>query len=221
MCAGGLYLVATTDGLPIETVEISGSRHVTSEHILSVTELHRAPVFLASAREARDVLLGLPAVRDAHVEVELPGTARIALFEREAIGRWIVGTMEWFVDGEGVLFASSDPTAGPALRVRDARTGAREAGERLEPDLVASALRLAKVAPGELRADATAPAVRIDAGPSGIVLESGGGWEIRFGGPERIEEKLALAMRFLRDEPGRRLEYLDVRSTDRIVFSPE
>lgn len=180
------------------------------------------PLFRASAAEARTALLGLAAVRDARVEIALPQVrGRIALTEREAAARWVVGATEWFVDPEGVLFPSDDATAAPALRVRDLRAPERAAGERIEPALVTAALRLAKIAPGELRADAVSPAVRIEAGPNGIVLASGAGWEIRFGAPERIEEKLAVAQRFLREQPGRRLEYVDVRSAERIVFSPQ
>ncbi|MGH2499083.1 MAG: hypothetical protein ACRDF0_03195, partial [Candidatus Limnocylindria bacterium] len=74
---------------------------------------------------------------------------------------------------------------------------------------------------GELRADATRPRARIDRGASGLVLESGAGWEIRFGGAERFAEKLALAREFLRNERDRPLDYLDVRSPDRIVVSPQ
>ena len=206
---------------PIGAVEVLGARHVTADAARRATGLAGVPVFRASAADARSALLRISAVRDARVELELPTSARIVLSEREAVGRWTVGAVEWFVDGEGVLFASSDPTAAPALRVRDERAPTREAGERVEAPLVAAALRLAKVAPGELRADATAPAVRVEPGTDGIVLETGGGWEVRFGGPERIEEKLALVVRFLRDEPSRRLEYVDVRSTEHIVFCPD
>lgn len=221
ICTAGLALVLTPDIQRIQDVEIVGARHVSRDHVIAVTGLLTAPIFLVSASEARTVLLGIPAVREARVEIALPDSARISLVEREAVGRWVAGPLEWFVDPDGVLFASSDPTAAPALRVLDDRSPSRSAGERIDPALVAGALRLAKIAPGELRLDATAPRVRIDAGPSGIVLETGGGWEVRFGEPQGIEEKLALLMRFLRDEPGRRLEYVDVRSTDRIVFSPE
>jgi hypothetical protein len=133
----------------------------------------------------------------------------------------VVGATEWFVDPDGVLFASVDPSAAPALRVRDLRAAQRRAGERVDTALVAATLRLAKIAPGELRADASAPAVRIEPGPDGIVLASGAGWEIRFGSADRIEEKLANAQRFLRDQPSRRLEYVDVRSAERIVFNPQ
>ena len=56
---------------------------------------------------------------------------------------------------------------------------------------------------------------------SGLVLRFGSAWEIRFGGPEAFDEKLALAKRYLRDNPQRRLDYVDVRSVDRIVVSPQ
>lgn len=206
---------------PIPAVEVAGARHVTVDAVYRMTGLLGVPIFRASAIEARDALLGEAAIREARVELGLPTSARVVLTEREASGRWVVGAVEWFIDADGVLFASSDPTAAPALRVRDQRTTSLSAGERMDPGLVAAALRLAKIAPGELRPDATAPSVRIDGGPNGIVLETGGGWEVRFGEPSGIEEKLALLVRFLRDEPGRRLDYVDVRSTDRIVFSPE
>lgn len=206
---------------PIAAVEVSGARHVARDKAVAATGLGGAPVFRASAYDARAALLRDPAIRDARVEVQVPAAARITLTEREAAGRWVVGATEWFVDADGVLFGSVDPTAAPALRVRDERTASRSAGERLDPALVAAALRLAKIAPGELRADASAPAVRVEGGPNGIVLASGAGWEVRFGTADRIDQKLALAQRFLRERPSARLEYVDVRSPERIVFSPQ
>lgn len=221
-CAGGLAYLAYWDTTPIEAVEVAGARHVSPSRALATADLHSQPLFRASAADARASLLGLAAVRGARVEIRLPeAKAFITIGEREAAGRWVVGPLEWFVDADGVLFPSDDPAAAPSLRVRDLRTTQRGAGDRVEPAYVAAALRLAKIAPGELRPDATAPAVRIEPGANGIVLASGAGWEIRFGTPERIDEKLELAQRFLRDQPSRRLEYVDVRSAERIVFSPQ
>ena len=163
----------------------------------------------------------MPAVKDARVEISLPSSARLRLVEREAIGRWVASDgLEWFIDADGVLFPSSDPTAAPQLRVVDERT-ARHAGERLDPALVQVAMRLAAIAPGELRADATAARTVMTVGSSGLVLRFGSGWEIRFGGPEAFDDKLGLVRRFLRDNPQRRLDYVDVRSADRIVVSPQ
>ncbi len=221
ICAAGVVALALAAVQPIAAVEVTGGRHVTAAQAIASSGLSGRPIFQASSVEARAALLRIAAVRDARVELVLPAAAKVTLLEREAAGRWDVGATEWFVDAEGVLFASADASAAPALKVRDDRTSSRSAGERIDPALVLATLRLARIAPGELRADAKAPAVRIEPGANGIVLASGAGWEIRFGGPERIDDKLAVALRFLRDQPDRRLEYVDVRSPDRIVYSPQ
>ena len=218
-----LAVLALAPLLPVSTIDVRGGRHVTRELAIVTSGLDGTPVFRASAADARARLRVLPAVRDATVELELPGTARIVLVERTAVGRWIGGGLEWFVDAEGVVFGSADSTAAPALRVRDERVaqGHALAGERLDPSLVAAAMRLAAIAPGELRPDLTRPEVVMTAGQAGLVLRSGAGWEIRFGNADRFAEKLALAKRILRDEPERRLDYLDVRSPDHIVIAPQ
>ncbi len=214
----GLGLLAFSDAPKVAAVSVSGARHVGADAARAASGLVGAPLFRASAAQARATLLRLPAVRDARVDVALPaGDARIALVEREAVGRWVVGGVEWFVDAGGVLFASADASAAPSLRVRDTRSSAHAAGDRIDAALVAAAMRLAAVAPGELRADAVAPRVRVDAGASGLVLESGAGWEVRFGEPVGIEEKLALAERTLRERGDQRLEYVDVRTAGFIV----
>ena len=199
---------------------MSGARHTEPAAAISASGLEGVRAFRASAAEARARLRSLPAVREASVELDVLGTFRIVLVEREAAGRWIAGGIEWFVDREGVLFSSVDPLAAPALRVTDDSLPRRSAGDRIDPALVDVALRLAALAPGELRADMRAPSVRIEAGPSGIVVGSGARWELRFGSAERFDEKLAVARQFLRNEPERPLDYVDVRSPDRIVFSP-
>jgi hypothetical protein len=205
---------------PIAAVEVAGARHVTRAAAIERTGLVGVPIFRASAAGARAALLGLPALRDARVELALPAGARVTLVEREAAARWVVGATEWFIDADGVLFASADATAAPSLRIRDDRSPSRAAGDQLDTAHVAATLRLAKVAPGELRSDATAPSVRIEAGANGIVLASGAGWEIRFGGPDRVEEKLQAAITVLRGSGDRRLEYVDVRTLPQVVVSP-
>jgi hypothetical protein len=204
----------------ISAVDVVGARHLTVAQATSASGLLGRPAFQASASEGRAALVRLPALRDARVDLGLPASARVTLIEREAAARWVVGATEWFIDADGVLFASADASAAPSLRVRDLRSPARAPGERVDPALVASALRLAKVAPGELRSDATAPAVRIEPGPNGIVLSSGAGWEIRFGTSDRVEEKLQAALVVLRGSPDRRLEYVDVRTLPQVVVSP-
>ena len=200
---------------------VVGGKHVSRDAARSQSGLDGVPTFLASAADARAQLRTLAAVRDARVEILLPGAARITLVERQAVGRWVASdNVEWFIDASGILFPSIDRTGAPDLRVFDER-GARSAGERIDPPaLVEAALRLAALAPGELRTDATEVRVVMTAGANGLVVRTAARWEIRFGTADRFDEKLSLAKRFLVDNPTRRLDYVDVRSPDRIVFSP-
>jgi cell division septal protein FtsQ len=211
--------LATTPA--IAAVDVVGARHVRVGQAIAQSGLLDQATFSASAADARARLVALAAVKDARVELQLPSSARLVLVERDAIGRWVSSNgLEWFVDAEAVIFPSADASAAPQLRVTDERLP-KTAGERLDPALVQVALRLAAIAPGELRSDATAPRAVMTAGSTGLVLRFGTGWEIRFGGPEAFDAKLALAKRYLRDNPQRRLDYVDVRSADRIVVSPQ
>ena len=141
---------------------------------------------------------------------------------RAAVLRWLSGSpsgAELFVDAEGMLFSSIDPRGAPDVRVSD-ENGPRKAGDRLDPALVEAAMKLTRLGPQELRPDATAPRVVLTAGANRLVLRVAAGWEIRFGGPERIDDKIANARRYLRDNPLRKLDYVDVRTPDSIVVSP-
>lgn len=222
----GLVIVALVPAPRVSEVEVSGAHHVAPAAAAERSGLRGRPLFSASTTDARRLLLALPAVRDATIVLSLPDRARIAIVERTPVARWILGPTEWFVDGDGVLFGSADPAAAPGVRITDDRDATRSCagtsgGRCVDPALLAAALRLAAIAPGDLRADVQRPEVRIDRTATGLTLRTGSGWEIRFGGPEDLERKLELARRFLRDNPARRLDYLDVRSPERIVFSPQ
>lgn len=225
LSAAALVALARAPAPVVTELAVSGVRHLAAASVADRSGLRGQPIFEASGAQARARLLALPAVRDATVALALPAQARIAITERVAVGRWIIGAAEWFVDAEGVLFGSQDAAAAPQLRVADDREATRtcaavSGGRCVDPALLAAALRLAATRPGELRADLVKPQVRIDRAASGLVLGSGSGWEIRFGGPDDLDRKLDLARTFLRENPTRRLDYLDVRSPDRIVYSP-
>ena len=221
MCAAAILAASIGPFWRIRDVAIEGAHHVAVDAVVAASGLLDAQSFTASAARARDRVVRLPPVRDARVEILIPGRARVVLSERVAIARWVSspsGT-EWFVDADGVLFLSLDPRGAPDLRVTDEQKP-RQAGDRLDPALVDAATKLARLGPQDLRPDATSPRVVLTAGATGLVIRVGAGWEIRFGGAERIDDKNANARRFLRDNPQRKLDYVDVRSPDQIVFSP-
>jgi len=221
MCAAAIVAASIGPFWRIRDVTIEGAHHVAVDTVVATSALLGAQSFTASTARARSRLLQLPAVRDARVEIRIPDRARVVLSERVAVARWqsAAGSTELFVDADGVLFSSLDPRGAPDVRVTDEQK-ARQAGERLDPALIDAATKLARLGPQDLRPDATSPRVVLAAGATGLVLRVAAGWEIRFGGAERIDDKIALARRFLRDNPQRKLDYVDVRSPDQIVFSP-
>jgi cell division septal protein FtsQ len=218
-CAAAIVAAGIGPFWRIRDVSIEGTHHVAVDTVVAASELLDAQTFTASAMRARDRLVRLPAVRDARVEVRIPDRARIVLSERLATLRWVAAGAEWFVDADGVLFSSIDARAAPDLRVSDEQKP-RHAGDRIDPALVDAATKLARLGPQDLRPDATSPRVVLTAGANGLVLRVAAGWEIRFGGAERIDTKITNAKRFLRDNQQRKLDYVDVRSPDQIVFSP-
>ena len=219
MCAAAIVAASIGPFWRIRDIAIEGAHHVAVDTVVAASGLLGAQSFTASSARARDRLVHLPAVRDARVEIRIPDHARVVLSERVAIARWLSSGNEWFVDADGVLFSSLDPRGAPDIRVTDDQK-ARQAGDQLDPALVEAATKLARLGPGDLRPDATSPRVFLAAGTSGLVIRVAAGWEIRFGGAEHIDDKIANARRFLRDNPQRKLDYVDVRSPDQIVFSP-
>jgi cell division septal protein FtsQ len=220
MCAAAIVAASIGPFWRIRDVAIEGAHHVTVDSVVTASGLLGSQAFTASAARARDRLVrALPGVRDARIELRIPDQARVLLTERVAIARWLSGGVEWFVDADGMLFSSIDPRGAPDLRISDEQQ-ARQAGDRLDPALVDAATKLARLGPQELRADAASPRVVLGSGGTGLFLRVAAGWEIRFGGAERIDDKIANARRFLRDNQQRKLDYVDVRSPDQIVFSP-
>lgn len=224
VCAAVLLVIGVSGSPKVVALSVHGARHLTRDQVVAAAGLTGKPVFSASAAVARASLLRLMAVRDAQVRITLPDNVEIDVAERDAVARWVVGSVEWYVDADGALFASADPQGAPLIRVTDDRAATKSCagsagGRCVDPALLAAALRLTRIAPGELRADAIKPEVRVDA-TQGLVVRSGAGWEIRFGSADDLEKKLSNAKKVLSDDPKRRLDYIDVRSPDRIVFSP-
>ena len=224
-CGITLAVLALSGSPRVASVSVTGAHHLNADAVKVATGLAGRPVFTTGTAEARAALLRLPAVRDARVQISLPDAAHVDLIERDAIGRWTIAGVDWLVDADGVVFVSLDPQSAPQLRAFDDRDAtkacaAKGGGRCVDPAVVAGAFRLARITPGELRADATKPEVHVDP-TQGLVVRSGAGWEIRFGTPDELERKLSNAKKLLSDNPTRRLDYVDVRSPDRIVFSPQ
>ena len=136
LCAAAIVAATVGPFWRIREVSVEGTHHVAVDTVVNASALDGAQTFTASAARARERLLTLPAVRDARIEITVPDRAGIVVTERAALGRWVAAGLEWFVDADGVLFASIDPRAAPELRVTDERGARRNLHVRDRAELI-------------------------------------------------------------------------------------
>jgi cell division septal protein FtsQ len=152
----------------------------------------------------------IPGVADAVAERKLPATVVIHITERVPLAR-LDGASHLFVDADGVIFPETQERVNlvlygwkgrprPGLRV-DARSRAFLAALPEFPQILRTAGRKARMQPS-------------------LVLTVVGGIEIRFGAPIDLDSKARVAAAILAKERGRKLAYIDVRST-RVPVSRE
>jgi cell division protein FtsQ len=197
--------------LRVDRIVVRGIRALPAHTIVDASGLEPGQRILwvrMSAAERR--IEKIPGVADAVAERMLPGTVVIHITERVPLAR-LDGAPQLFVDADGVMFPATDERvnlvlhawkgrARPGMRV-DARSRDFLAALPTFPEILRTAGR------------------RVTMKPS-LVLTVVGGIEIRFGPPIDLDSKARVAAAVLASERGRRLEYIDVRST-RVPVSRE
>ena len=98
--------------LALEGAVETGEAAIAAAVGLDGTRRSLPAIDVASAREA---LVALPWVASATVAKEYPGTLRVALTEREAVARWLLGSRTFLVDAKGGLIVEADGRALPLL----------------------------------------------------------------------------------------------------------
>lgn len=145
----------------------------------------------------------IPGVADAVAERRLPSTVVLRVIEREPIAR-LDSVPQFVVDGEGVMFPAGESDVRAKLYgwKGKARLGGR----------VDSRSRTVLEAFARFPGAITRYGRRIRLADDGFTLTLSGGTEIRFGVLRDLEAKAQVAQAILRQERGRRLAYIDVRS---------
>jgi cell division septal protein FtsQ len=202
--------------LPLREVAIVGARYQDLDSIRSTAAMEGQNAFTASAALAAERVGRLPAVQRARVSVSLPDRALVEVTERAPLmvltfsGGWL------YADGSGALFAGDDQGREPLL---EDETRSYRPGDRLPSGLVGIVRRVdilgvtGYFGSGIRRTRLTAA--------YGLVLALDRGTDVRLGTTEDFDRKLAVAQRIVLERAGKRLDYVDVRSPDRVVFFPQ
>jgi cell division septal protein FtsQ len=169
----GIYLLNFSNRFEISTLNLSGAQRIPAEEILDKLELTGKPVIsIIPAEIEAQILAAFPDIKSAIVTIDLPAQLNINVQERiPAITWYIDDTPSFWVDEEGFAFpirgeatiprkvmATSDPprplgyldpNVQPAAdeAVNDAETSPAQALPSLDPQFVASMLKLRNYIP--------------------------------------------------------------------------
>jgi cell division protein FtsQ len=184
---GAIYGLAATTAFTYARAEIPELRWTTRAAVEAAigiapgTNLFRITVEPLAARIA-----ALPGVADARVRVALPETLVVEVVEREAILAWAVGEGRFLVDVDGVLFATTEPSAValaglPVIDDSRAEAATLEVGDRLDPVVLDAARRLGALVPADVGSVARRLLVTISDATGFVVGTSPESWIAVFG----------------------------------------
>jgi cell division septal protein FtsQ len=215
LCAAVFAGLTAFPVLAVRDVAIVGASSVEVAAVREAAALDGQNPFTVSAVEAAVRVRQLPSVHDARVSVGLPDRAAVEVTERVALlvvgfaGGWL------YADGSGVLFSGDDPRREPLL---EDETRTYRPGDRVPAGVVGAVREVASAQTGFFGSGLARS--RLTAA-YGLVFVLDRGTEVRVGTTEQLDRKKELARRILLERSGRRLDYVDVRSPDRVVFFPQ
>jgi len=186
--AGAIYGVGASPGFEYARLEVAGAVFtdlVAAEE--AVAAARGENLFRLSTTPLEAALEGLPTVERASVSVQLPETLVVTLHERVPVLIWRVGARRYLADSDGNLFGrlgDDPPVSAAALPVIDDRRAASaglSVGDRIGPQDVDAATRLASLVPADVGSLAEALAVRVTDNDGFVVRADPQGWIAIFG----------------------------------------
>jgi hypothetical protein len=225
--------------LRVSAVEISGNQW-TAESALNraLAPINGAPLLTVDPNAvARDVL-EIPGVTDATVSVRMSGTVQVQISEAGPALLWRTSAVTLLLNPDGVVIGELARTAvvpdslADLPFIEDRRVASRNLirGDQLEPADLATALRLAAVAPEDLGSTATSLSIVVDERYGFELLSGGSRWTAVFGfsgiDPTETDEmsishltRQTDAIRTLfATQPEETLRWIDVRDPGRVYF---
>jgi len=185
--AGAIYGVGASSAFVYTSLRVDGAVYTDPAKVeAAIAPARGQNLFRLSTGPLRDAVDKLTTVASASVGVELPGTLHVTLNERVAVLIWRVGARRYLVDSDGNLFGRLDKTPPQAadLVVVDDRRAASAGlyvGNRLDPQDIDAATRLASLVPADVGSAAEALQVRVTDEYGFVIRADPQGWQAIFG----------------------------------------
>ncbi|MCX8103025.1 MAG: FtsQ-type POTRA domain-containing protein [Candidatus Bipolaricaulota bacterium] len=206
-------LVPWQEYLAIREIAVKGGERIQAETVLQGFPIQIGMNWLtADIEAARQALLRLPDVRDAHVRRALWGRVLVTLVERQPLAVVQLGKKLFWMDTEGVLYQPAASVFGPVIVEPDVRE--TERGLRLADLFLLVPIRALMAISGNLLNHITT--VRFEGSTMIVSLRHGPDvWLNAYD----VQEALSRLRRVLRALAGRTLQRVDLRFDRAVVVS--
>ena len=135
-----------THGFYVYEAEVQGNQFVGRDEIYAASDLHEWNIFWIKPEQAEAAISSLPGIKEARVACRLPNRVRIEVVERRARIIWQRGGELYGVDELGAILSLEGELEGMLL-IHDLTAGSFEVGDRIDPEVITSALELRRLLP--------------------------------------------------------------------------
>jgi cell division septal protein FtsQ len=239
--SAGLVLVANGPWLRVARVAWAGQHYTPGYELQRADDrLRGKPLLTLDLSALRSDLTELPAVAEARVDAVLPDQLRITLVEKQAAFVWqtsavrLVGAADGTLIGQVALRVPLPGDLASLQLIDDRRAGSHNVivGDRIDPDMLAIALRLGAVKPALVGSAAHHLGVSLDDEHGFLLVADDPHWQAAFGlygsdlgdgssrPADRIEAQLAAIRTLFSLQPESRVSWLDVRNPGKVYWVP-
>jgi cell division septal protein FtsQ len=141
LLAATLALLFSSDAYFVRGADIHGFTWLSPGTIYQIAGIDGVSIFYLDPTTIANKIKGMAAVESASVTCRLPNQVAIQLVERTPLAVWQTGGVQYWVDGQGVLFERGGDLPDPTIIVEQDAVQ-RSPGERVDRRVVQTAVGL-------------------------------------------------------------------------------
>lgn len=211
------YFLIHSPVFTVDSVRVQGADTLDQQALVEISGLMGQSMLRLPLDQAREQLKALPQVKSVTFERKWPRAVVINLEERVPYAFWSVGERDYIVDVEGVVLAAGAPS-GPAPRIVEPdATRIMGPGDRVHPDALALAARIARESPRFLGQSVQVLEYRPGIGVTAVFTS---GMRVTFGDERSYDYKVSVLAKLLDQLAARGTtpRAVDLRFGERVTY---
>lgn len=217
LVAASTYAAMRSPWLTVQHVRVAGAKTLDEGDVATISGLAGKSMLRLPLSDARSRIVALPQVRSVSFDRKWPKGVTIRVAEREPAAFWVVGGRDYVVDADGVVLAAGAPNRPAARIVEPDSARVMGPGDRVHPDAVAFAQRIAGESPRFT--NHSVKELEYTAGV-GITAVFTNGLRVTFGDERAYEYKVAVLAKLVEQLSARGvpLRAVDLRFGERVTY---